>query len=116
MKISITCIQANVTQILQVVEQQLFNYYQQIKSSIPSEKELEKGKPITGWSELTQDQRNEFFAMEKRLSWIGEMNKEGRICTTESLVYKAFLTNDGVLHLPKTQGGDHAVITKLFEQ
>lgn len=117
MKISITYIEKNITQIFQIVEQQLYDNYRLISSLIPSQKELEKEKkhPIPGWSDLPIEKQVEIIETEKRLHWIHDVYKKGKLCTTESLIYKCYERNDGVLNLPESQGGTIKVITKLAE-
>jgi hypothetical protein len=114
MYISITYIHANITQVLRVVDQELFNDYQRVKLLVPSEKEQEQNKEIPGWNNLSLEERKKLVKLENELNWIGDLNKQGKMCTTGSPIYKAFMANDGLLRLPKSQGGNHPV--KVWEE
>lgn len=118
MKISITYIDKNITQIFRVVDQQLYDDYRLISLLIPSNKELEKESkyPIPGWSVLSTEEQTEIIATEKRLHWINVLYKKGKLCTTESLIYKAYEANNGILNLPLSQGGPLNITTKLIEE
>ena len=115
MKLAVTYIKERVTQILEVVDQKIFDEYRKVQLIIPTDEELKKGKSIAGWTELTDEQKKAFIKFEKEYSWVGNLYKKGALCTTESPIYKAYLAGDGILRLQETQGGNHQIIINQYE-
>lgn len=112
MKIKITYLSVNVTQCMRIVDQAMYNRYQYLNALIPK---IDAEKKVKDWMELNDLEKGELIIEQQTLKWIGELHKEGKLCTTESPIFKAYLTGDGVLRLPLSQGGNHLVITKLIQ-
>lgn len=104
MKLKITYLSVNVTQILEVVNQADYDAYKKAK-------EIETDKKL--WKALTEGEQEAYTKVIQELGWIGPLFKNGLGCTTESPVYKSLGT--GELILPDTQGGIHKVECSLIE-
>lgn len=94
-KVEITYLSRNITQIFEVLDQEIFDKYRNSES-----------------------ENNLFIFTEEygeiECKRIGDLLEEGNYCTTKSPIYESAERNDGKLILPINQGGEHKVITKFI--
>ena len=106
MTLFITYLSNHITQIMEVVEQKNYLEYSTLSQLMNDEKDFKR---------LPIDEQEKCIQQMKEIGWIGKLYKEGKLCTDESPIYKAFLEGAGLLRLPPQQWGDHPVIVTVAD-
>jgi len=94
MKLKITYLDVNITQILSIVDQMDYDNYKKAKALDSDNK---------AWNALNDSDREFYKKVLIDFAWTTSLFKAGKGCTTDSPIYKSLTT--GEVRLPITQGG-----------
>jgi hypothetical protein len=100
MKLSITYLDRNITQILDVIDHAEYHLFKAAKEIDNDAKQFET---------LSLEQQDNVKQVLNEFAWLGQIIKNNSYCTTKSPIFNSLHT--GELILPEHQGGIHKVIT-----